>query len=202
MQFDLSIFNPKARSLIGLDISSSAVKMVELASDGKGGYRVERYSVEILPRDVVADGNIVNLESAAETVRRAWKKLSTSTRLVAVALPASHVITKKIIVAAGQRERARAALDDGARTADGAADRGTAGRAEPVLWFGEQPVGWRTGNVEGVYAHGLLENPGWLLQFVHRCGLRPPSGLDALDVRLDQIAAIVDAHIDLAPFGL
>ena len=78
--------------------------MVELASDGKGGYRVERYSVEILPRDVVADGNIVNLESAAETVRRAWKKLSTSTRLVAVALPASHVITKKIIVAAGQRE--------------------------------------------------------------------------------------------------
>ena len=78
--------------------------MVELASDGKGGYRVERYSVEILPRDVVADGNIVNLESAAETVRRAWKKLSTSTRLVAVALPASHVITKKIIVAAGLRE--------------------------------------------------------------------------------------------------
>ena len=104
MQFDLSIFNPKARSLIGLDISSSAVKMVELANDGKGGYRVERYSVEILPRDVVADGNIVNLESAAETVRRAWKKLATSTRLVAAALPASHVITKKIIVAAGQRE--------------------------------------------------------------------------------------------------
>ena len=104
MQFDFSIFNPKARSLIGLDISSSAVKMVELANDGKDGYRVERYSIEVLPRDVVADGNIVNLEAAAETVRRAWRKLATSTRLVAAALPASHVITKKIIVAAGQRE--------------------------------------------------------------------------------------------------
>jgi type IV pilus assembly protein PilM len=104
LQLDLSIFNPKARSLIGLDISSSSVKMVELASDGKGGYRVERYAIEVLPRDVVSDGNIVNLEAAAESVRRAWKKLATSTRQVAIALPASHVITKKIIVLAGQRE--------------------------------------------------------------------------------------------------
>ncbi|HRF11734.1 MULTISPECIES: pilus assembly protein PilM [Candidatus Accumulibacter] len=104
MQLDFSIFNPKARSLVGLDISSSSVKMVELASDGKGGYRVERYAIEVLPRDVVSDGNIVNLEAAAESVRRAWKKLATSTRQVAIALPASHVITKKIIVLAGQRE--------------------------------------------------------------------------------------------------
>jgi len=104
LQLDLSIFNPKARSLIGLDISSSSVKMVELASDGKNGFRVERYTIEVLPRDAVADGNIVNLEATAECVRRAWKKMATSTRLVAIALPTSHVITKKIIVAAGQRE--------------------------------------------------------------------------------------------------
>ena len=78
--------------------------MVELASDGKKGCRVERYALEVLPRDAVADGNIVNLEATAEAVRRTWKKLGTSTRSVAVALPASHVITKKIIVPAGQRE--------------------------------------------------------------------------------------------------
>lgn len=104
MQLDLTIFNPKARALIGLDISSSAVKMVELASNGKDGYRVERYTIEVLPKDVVSDGNIVNLEAAAESIRRAWKKLATSTRHVAIALPASAVITKKIIVPAGQRE--------------------------------------------------------------------------------------------------
>ena len=90
--------------MIGVDISSSSVKMVELASDGKKGCRVERYALEVLPRDAVADGNIVNLEATAEAVRRTWKKLGTSTRSVAVALPASHVITKKIIVPAGQRE--------------------------------------------------------------------------------------------------
>lgn len=104
MQLDFSFFNPKARSLVGVDISSSAVKMVELAGSVKEGFRVERYVIEVLPKDVVSDGNIVNLEVAAESVKRAWKRLSTSTRLAAVALPAAAVITKKIIVPAGQRE--------------------------------------------------------------------------------------------------
>ncbi len=79
--------------------------MVELGSDGKSGFRVERYAIEVLPRDAVADGNIVNLEATAEAIRRAWKRLATSTRSVAIALPTSHVITKKIIVAAGLREQ-------------------------------------------------------------------------------------------------
>jgi type IV pilus assembly protein PilM len=104
LQLDLSIFGSKARALIGVDISSSSVKMVELASDGKNGYRVERYTIEVLPKDVVSDGNIVNLEAAAESVKRAWKKLATSTKHVAIALPAAAVIAKKIIVPAGQRE--------------------------------------------------------------------------------------------------
>ena len=104
MQLDLSIFSTKARPVIGLDISSSAVKMVELSSDGKGGYRVDRYTVEVLPKDVVADGNIVNLEIVAESVKRAWKRMATTTRQVAMALPSAAVITKKIIVPAGLRE--------------------------------------------------------------------------------------------------
>lgn len=49
MGFDISTFlNPKARPLLGLDISSSAVKLVELVANGKEGYRVERYTVEVL----------------------------------------------------------------------------------------------------------------------------------------------------------
>ena len=105
MQIDLSIFNPKARPLFGLDISSSSVKMVELAEASKGSYRIERYAIETLPRDAVVDGNITNLESVAEAVKRAWKRMGTSTRFVAMALPAAAVITKKIIVPAGLRER-------------------------------------------------------------------------------------------------
>ncbi len=104
MQLDFSIFNPKTRSLVGIDISSSAVKMVELGGSAKDGYRVERYVIEVLPKDVVSDGNIVNLELVAESIKRAWKRLATSTRAAAVALPTAAVITKKIIVPAGQRE--------------------------------------------------------------------------------------------------
>lgn len=104
MPLDLSILNPKARPLIGLDISSSAVKMVELSDAGKGAFRIERYAIEALPRDAVADGNIVNLEAVAEAIKRAWKRLQTATKFVAMALPAAAVITKKIIVPAGQRE--------------------------------------------------------------------------------------------------
>ena len=104
MQLDLSILNPKAKPLIGLDISSSSIKMVELSGGAKEGYRVERYTIEVLPRDAVADGNIVNLEAVADSVKRAWKRMATSTRQVAMALPAAAVITKKIIVPAGQRE--------------------------------------------------------------------------------------------------
>ncbi len=110
MQLDLSIFNPKARPLVGLDISTSSVKLVELTEAGKDGYRVERYAAEPLPRDAVVDGNIANLDAVAEAVKKGWKRMDTSTRFVAMALPSSAVITKKIIVAAGQKEAELEAL--------------------------------------------------------------------------------------------
>jgi len=105
LAFDLSIFNPGARPLLGLDVSSSAVKLVELSRTAKGEYRIERYAIENLPRDSVVDGNIAKLEDVADAVRRAWKRMGTSTRNVALALPAAAVITKKIIVPANQREQ-------------------------------------------------------------------------------------------------
>lgn len=104
VRFDLSLFHPKARPVMGLDISSSAVKLVELAGTGKEDCRVDRHTVEMLPRDAVINGNIVNLEGVVDCVRRAWKKMATSTRNVAMALPSSAVITKKLIVPAGLRE--------------------------------------------------------------------------------------------------
>ncbi|MGE5469098.1 MAG: pilus assembly protein PilM [Ignavibacteria bacterium] len=105
MQIDLSIFNPKARPLIGLDISSFAVKMVELADNGNGSYRIEHYAIEPLPKDAVVDGNIANLEATTETIERCWKRMSTSTKYVALALPTAAVITKKIILPANLSEQ-------------------------------------------------------------------------------------------------
>jgi type IV pilus assembly protein PilM len=87
-----------------MDVSSSSVKMVELADAGKGKARVERYAIEALPKDAVVDGNITNLEAVGETVLRGWKKMATRTKNVAIALPTAAVITKVIIVPAGLRE--------------------------------------------------------------------------------------------------
>src|SRR5204863_5151358 len=102
MDFDL--FTPKAPPLFGLDISSSSVKMLEIVDAGKGTYRVERYAIEPLPRDAMIDGNINNLESVTECIRRAHKRLATRTKHVAMSVPTGAVITKKIIVQAGLRE--------------------------------------------------------------------------------------------------
>jgi type IV pilus assembly protein PilM len=100
----LETFKTKYPSLIGVDISSTAVKLVELVESGRGAYRLERYVIEALPRDVVTDGNIANLDVVSEALKRAHKRFGSRNRNIALALPASMVITKKIIVPAGQRE--------------------------------------------------------------------------------------------------
>ena len=102
MAFDL--FKPKAPPLFGLDISSSSVKVLEIAEAGKDAYRVERYAIEPLARDAVVDGNINNLEAAADAVKRAHKRLGTRIKHVAMAVPTGAVITKKITVSAALRE--------------------------------------------------------------------------------------------------
>jgi type IV pilus assembly protein PilM len=101
----MDLFTAAAPPLFGLDISSSSVKMLELVDAGKkGGYRVERYAIEPLARDSVVDGNINNLEAVGEAVKRAYQRMGTRTKHVAMAVPSGAVISKKIIVSAALRE--------------------------------------------------------------------------------------------------
>lgn len=102
LKFDF--FSEKTPPLIGVDISSSAVKMVELSSPSKGVYRLEGYSVAAIAKDAVVEGNISGLEQVSESIRLAWKLLNTREKRVALALPSSAVITKKVFMQAGLRE--------------------------------------------------------------------------------------------------
>lgn len=98
------LFKPKAPPLVGADLSSSAVKMVELSEAGKGLYRIERYAIEPLPKDSIVDGNINNLDAVSDALKRCHKRLGTSIKNLALALPNAAVISKKILVPAGQTE--------------------------------------------------------------------------------------------------
>ena len=99
-----SLFGQSSPPLIGLDVSTSSVRLVELSQLGKGELRLERYASEPLPRGAVVDGNIENLEQVSEAVRRVWKKSGTRIKLVALGMPPASVITKKIILPAGLSE--------------------------------------------------------------------------------------------------
>ena len=87
--------------MLGLDISSSSVKLVELSKDKGGNLVLERCAIEPLERGWITDGNIEKFDEVADAVRRLVKKSGAKTKNVAMALPPSAVITKKIILPGG-----------------------------------------------------------------------------------------------------
>ncbi|HSI24348.1 MAG TPA: pilus assembly protein PilM [Methylotenera sp.] len=102
MKFDF--FNESTPPLIGVDISTSAVKMVELSTSGRGAYRLEAYSIAAIPKDAITDGNVVGLEQVSDAVKLAWKLLGSREKRAALALPSAAVITKKVLMTADMRE--------------------------------------------------------------------------------------------------
>ena len=91
--------------MLGLDVSSSSVKLVELGRDSAGRLVLERCAIEQLERGWITDGNIEKFDEVADAVRRLIKRSGTKTKNVAMALPPSAVITKKIILPGGMSDQ-------------------------------------------------------------------------------------------------
>lgn len=91
--------------MIGLDISSSSAKLVELGQDRSGNLTLERCGIEPLEHGWISDGNIEKFDEVVEATRRLVGKSGTKAKHVAMALPASVVISKKIILPGGLSER-------------------------------------------------------------------------------------------------
>jgi type IV pilus assembly protein PilM len=90
--------------MLGLDISSSSVKLVELGQARTGEYQLERLASEPFEKGWISEGQVERFEEVAEAVRRVVARSGTRTRRVAMAMPQSAVITKKITLPAGLRE--------------------------------------------------------------------------------------------------
>lgn len=100
----LGLFGKKKQSLLGVDISSTSVKLIELSLNG-GRYRVDSYSVEPLPPNAVVEKNINDAESVGEVVNKVVTKARSGSKLGAVAVAGSAVITKVIQMSASLREQ-------------------------------------------------------------------------------------------------
>jgi type IV pilus assembly protein PilM len=98
------LFTRQPAPLLGMDISSSSVKLVELSRAKDGSLVLERCAIEPLERGWINDGNIEKFDEVAEAIKRVIKKSGTRTRNVAMALPPSAVITKKIMLPGGLSE--------------------------------------------------------------------------------------------------
>jgi type IV pilus assembly protein PilM len=96
-----SLLSRQPAPLLGLDISSSSVKLVELGHNKAGDLVLERCAIVPLERGWITDGNIEKFDEVADAVRRVVKKSGTKTRNVAMALAPSAVITKKIVIPGG-----------------------------------------------------------------------------------------------------
>ncbi|MEN8177914.1 MAG: pilus assembly protein PilM [Pseudomonadota bacterium] len=101
-------FGRKKPPLIGIDISSTAVKLLELSqATGRAGanFRVEAYGVEPLPSNAVVEKNIAEVDAVGEAIRAALKRSGTKAKNAAVAVSGSAVITKVISMPASLSEQ-------------------------------------------------------------------------------------------------
>lgn len=99
----MSLLKPKKQPMLGIDISSTSVKLVEL-SQQTGGYRVEAYAVEPLPINAVVEKNISDIEGVGAAISRALKKAGTRNKQCALAVASSAVISKNITLPASIKE--------------------------------------------------------------------------------------------------
>lgn len=98
-------FDKKTKPMLGLDISSTTVKLLELSRHGDG-YRVENYSVKPLPPGAVVEKNINDIDAVAQALKALVQQSRSKVKDAAVAVAGSAVITKVIEMPADLSEDA------------------------------------------------------------------------------------------------
>jgi type IV pilus assembly protein PilM len=91
----LRLYRKPSKGLIGVDISSTSVKVLEL-SVKNNRYWVESYALVPLPEGSVVEKNILNPEAVGDALERAVNLANIQSTDVALAVPTSMVITKII----------------------------------------------------------------------------------------------------------
>jgi type IV pilus assembly protein PilM len=93
----------KGAPVLGLDVSSTTVKLLELSYTGDR-YRVESYAVSSLPQDAVIEKTVNDVDGVAHAIRSVVAQSRTKLKHVAAAVAGSSVITKLIDMPEGLSE--------------------------------------------------------------------------------------------------
>ena len=102
----LRLYRKPNKGLVGVDISSTTVKLLEL-SVKNGRYWVESYAVMPLPENSVVEKSILNPEAVADALERVVNLANPHTTQVAIAVPTSMVIHKIIEMDADMSDEER-----------------------------------------------------------------------------------------------
>ena len=97
------LFSRKYRQLLGLDITTSSIKLIELAMAG-GQYRVEAYAAEPTPPNSMNEKSIVDPQAVGDAINRAVKRSGARSTEVAIAISGDAAITKIIQMPGGLRD--------------------------------------------------------------------------------------------------
>lgn len=100
----MPLLTRKKPPLIGIDISQSSVKVLELSREGTQ-YRVERYAVEPLPQNAIVEHAITEIEQVSDAVTQAIRRSGSRAKRAAVAVASAHVICKVIQAASDLSDR-------------------------------------------------------------------------------------------------
>ena len=93
----LKLFKPKHRSILGIDISSTSVKILEISSVGDQ-YCVEGYGSMLLPENAMEGGLIKDIAGVAASIKKLLINSHLHCKQVALAVPDSSAISKTIQV--------------------------------------------------------------------------------------------------------
>lgn len=92
----LSFLDLPQKPLIGVDISASTIKMVELSQKRDGSFVLEHYAIEPTPKDIFSDQGVAKQEELSQALQKTFKKLNSKHKNIAISLPTTNVIAKKI----------------------------------------------------------------------------------------------------------
>lgn len=84
------------KPIVGIDLSPTSIKCVELTRSRSGAITIENYSIEPTPKDAFNEQGLGDADALGAALERAWKKLGTKVKNIAIGIPSNIAITKKV----------------------------------------------------------------------------------------------------------